>query len=75
MLYIVCTPYNIVYRSPSKCESDDPSHGTKVTKVKLSLKEKLDFFPAVVSIVIAYIYALLTGLRRSERQAKSLSLH
>ncbi|KAF3013374.1 hypothetical protein E8E15_003913 [Penicillium rubens] len=48
---------------------------TKVTKVKLSLKEKLDFFPAVVSIVIAYIYALLTGLRRSERQAKSLSLH
>ncbi|CAG8881719.1 unnamed protein product [Penicillium nalgiovense] len=48
---------------------------TKVTKAKLSLKEKLDFFPAVASIVIAYIYALLTGLRRTERQAKSLSLH
>ncbi|KAJ6142523.1 Alpha/beta hydrolase fold-3 [Penicillium samsonianum] len=48
---------------------------TKVTKVKLSIKEKLDFFPAVASIVIAYIYALLTGLRRTERQAKSLSLH
>lgn len=48
---------------------------TKIIKVNLSLKEKLDFFPAVASIVIAYIYALLTGLRRTERQAKTLSLH
>ncbi|KAJ5419989.1 hypothetical protein N7465_002508 [Penicillium sp. CMV-2018d] len=47
----------------------------KLSNVKLSLKEKLDFFPAVASIIIAYIYALLTGLRRTERQAKSLSLH
>lgn len=47
----------------------------KISNVKLSLKEKLDFFPAVASIVITYIYALLTGLRRTERQAKSLSLH
>ncbi|KAJ5923113.1 hypothetical protein N7516_010816 [Penicillium verrucosum] len=47
----------------------------KVYKVKLSLKEKLDLFPAVASIVIAYIYALLTGLRRTERQAKSFFLH
>ncbi|KAJ5951505.1 Alpha/beta hydrolase fold-3 [Penicillium vulpinum] len=46
-----------------------------VTKVKLSLLEKLDFFPAVASILLAYIYALLTGLRRTERQAKTLSLH
>ncbi|KAJ5159267.1 Alpha/beta hydrolase fold-3 [Penicillium coprophilum] len=45
------------------------------TKVKLSLKEKLDFLPAVGSIIVAYIYALLTGLRRTERQAKTLSLH
>lgn len=48
---------------------------TKSTKVSLSIKEKLDFLPAVASIVVAYIYALLTGLRRTERQAKSLSLH
>ncbi|KAI3124850.1 hypothetical protein CBS147330_6810 [Penicillium roqueforti] len=48
---------------------------TKVTKVNLSIKEKLDFLPAVASIVVAYVYALLTGLRRTERQAKSLSLH
>ncbi|CAI7639710.1 unnamed protein product [Penicillium glandicola] len=46
-----------------------------LTKVKLSILEKLDLFPAVASIVIAYIYALLTGLRRTERQAQSLSLH
>ncbi|KAG0152704.1 hypothetical protein PDIDSM_2509 [Penicillium digitatum] len=43
--------------------------------MNLSLAEKLDFFPAVASIVFAYIYAFLTGLWRTERQAKSLSLH
>jgi len=45
------------------------------TKVKLSLKEKLDIFPAVGSIFLTCIYALLTGFRRTERQAKTLSLH
>ncbi|KAJ5494832.1 Alpha/beta hydrolase fold-3 [Penicillium fimorum] len=46
-----------------------------LTKVKLSLKEKLDLLPAVGSILVAYIYALLTGFRRTERQAKTLALH
>jgi hypothetical protein len=42
---------------------------------KLTLQEKLDFLPALGSIVIVGLYAFLTGLRRSERQAKSLLLH
>ncbi|KAJ5827838.1 Alpha/beta hydrolase fold-3 [Penicillium robsamsonii] len=46
-----------------------------LAKVKLSLKEKLDFFPAVGSILVACIYAILTGFWRTERQAKTLSLH
>lgn len=43
--------------------------------VKLTLQEKLDFLPALASIVIAGFYALLTGLWRTERQAKTLFLH
>lgn len=46
-----------------------------LSKVKLTLGEKLDFLPAIGGIVIAATYALLTGLWRSERQAKSLLLH
>ncbi|KAJ5162525.1 hypothetical protein N7492_007917 [Penicillium capsulatum] len=46
-----------------------------LSRVKLSLAEKLDIIPGVVSIVLAVFYALLTGLWRSERQANSLLLH
>ena len=45
------------------------------TKVKLTLREKLDFVPALASIALAAFYALLTGLSRTERQAKTLFLH
>lgn len=43
--------------------------------LKLSLKEKLDFIPALTTVVLTAIYSVLTGLWRSERQAKSLFLH
>lgn len=46
-----------------------------LSKVKLSVCEKLDILPAVASVVVAAVYALLTGLWRTERQAKSLLLH
>jgi hypothetical protein len=46
-----------------------------LTQVKLTLREKLDILPAVASIIVAAFYALLTGLWRTERQAKSLLLH
>ncbi|KAJ5086259.1 hypothetical protein NUU61_007566 [Penicillium alfredii] len=46
-----------------------------LTKVTLSFQEKLDFLPALGSIVLAGFYAILTGLWRTERQAKSLLLH
>ncbi|KAJ5784753.1 uncharacterized protein N7503_009965 [Penicillium pulvis] len=46
-----------------------------LTQVKLTLREKLDILPAVASIIVAAVYALLTGLWRTERQAKSLLLH
>ncbi|KAJ6089286.1 hypothetical protein N7467_004502 [Penicillium canescens] len=48
---------------------------SKVSKVTLTLQEKLDFFPALASILLAGFYALLTGLWRTERQAKTLFLH
>lgn len=44
-------------------------------KVQLSAWEKLDLFPALASIWWTVFYALLTGLWRSEKQAKSLFLH
>ncbi|KAJ5689829.1 hypothetical protein N7462_004221 [Penicillium macrosclerotiorum] len=46
-----------------------------LSKVSLSLTERLDFIPALATIVVAGFYALLTGVWRSERQAKSLLLH
>ncbi|KAJ5266512.1 hypothetical protein N7478_009320 [Penicillium angulare] len=46
-----------------------------LNKVKLSFCEKLDILPAAASVAVAAIYALLTGLWRTERQAKSLLLH
>ena len=46
-----------------------------LSKVSLTLTERLDFIPALATIVAAGFYALLTGLWRSERQAKSLLLH
>ncbi|KAJ5160753.1 uncharacterized protein N7482_007757 [Penicillium canariense] len=46
-----------------------------LTKAKLSLAEKLDFLPALATIVVAACYSLLTGLWRTERQAKTLLLH
>ena len=48
---------------------------SKVSKVTLTLQEKLDIFPALASILLAGFYALLTGLWRTERQAKTLFLH
>lgn len=46
-----------------------------LTQARLTLGEALDFFPAIATIVIAGFYALLTGLWRTERQAKTLFLH
>ncbi|KAJ5335563.1 hypothetical protein N7452_007966 [Penicillium brevicompactum] len=46
-----------------------------LSKVTLTLREKLDFLPAVASVALAAFYALLTGLWRTERQAKTLFLH
>jgi hypothetical protein len=46
-----------------------------LSKVTLTLREKLDFLPAVASVLLAAFYALLTGLWRTERQAKTLFLH
>ncbi|KAJ5247711.1 hypothetical protein N7468_002694 [Penicillium chermesinum] len=46
-----------------------------LTRAKLTLAEALDFVPALASIVLAGFYALLTGLWRTERQAKTLFLH
>ena len=46
-----------------------------LTKAKLTLAEKLDFIPALATIVVAATYSLFTGLWRTERQAKSLLLH
>ncbi|EAW13596.1 lipase/thioesterase family protein [Aspergillus clavatus NRRL 1] len=43
--------------------------------IKLSLREKLDFFPALVSIWITAVCALATGLWRSSNQPKTLFLH
>lgn len=43
--------------------------------LKLSLKEKLDFIPALASICLAAFYSVLTGLWRTEKQAKSFFLH
>ncbi|KAH1615018.1 hypothetical protein KXX21_001132 [Aspergillus fumigatus] len=43
--------------------------------IKLTLWEKLDFFPALVSIWITAIWAILTGLRRESNQPKTLFLH
>ncbi|KAJ5758852.1 hypothetical protein N7520_006008 [Penicillium odoratum] len=46
-----------------------------LTQAKLTFVEKLDILPALASIIVAAFYALLTGLWRTERQAKSLLLH
>ncbi|KAJ5129153.1 CAZyme family CE10 [Penicillium bovifimosum] len=46
-----------------------------LAKVTLTLWEKLDLLPAVGSIVVAVFFAILTGIRRTERQAASLLLH
>lgn len=46
-----------------------------LSRVKLTLQEKLDFLPALGSVVLTLFYALLTGLWRTERQAKTLFLH
>lgn len=46
-----------------------------LSSVKLTLQQKLDFLPAVASIVLAGFYALVTGLWRTEREAKTLFLH
>ena len=46
-----------------------------LTRVKLTLQEKLDFLPALGSLALTICYALLTGLWRTERQAKTLFLH
>ncbi|KAJ6130968.1 hypothetical protein N7523_001428 [Penicillium sp. IBT 18751x] len=46
-----------------------------LSKVKLTLQQKLDFLPAIASIALAGFYALLTGLWRTEREAKTLFLH
>lgn len=43
--------------------------------IKLTLWEKLDFFPALVSIWITAIWAILTGLQRESNQPKTLFLH
>lgn len=46
-----------------------------LSKVYLTLRERLDFFPAIASIALAGFYAVLTGLWRTERQAKTWFLH
>lgn len=51
------------------------SNSAAAAALKLSLKEKLDFIPALTSICLAAIYSVLTGLWRTERQAKSFFLH
>lgn len=45
------------------------------TALKLSITEKLDFLPALASICLATFHSILTGLWRTENQAKSLFLH
>ncbi|KAJ5489530.1 hypothetical protein N7539_004420 [Penicillium diatomitis] len=45
------------------------------TNPSLSLAEKLDFLPALVSIFVGATFSLFTGLWRSEREAKTLALH
>ncbi|KAL2369627.1 hypothetical protein RJ035_002659 [Blastomyces gilchristii] len=42
---------------------------------KLTLAQKMDMIPGLCSIVLAALYALLTGLSRSEKQPKTLTLH
>ncbi|KAJ5742047.1 hypothetical protein N7533_011456 [Penicillium manginii] len=43
--------------------------------VKLTLQQKLDFLPALASISLAAFFGIITGLWRTERQAKTLFLH
>ncbi|PGH16525.1 hypothetical protein AJ79_01630 [Helicocarpus griseus UAMH5409] len=45
------------------------------TLKKLTLGEKLDLIPALCSIALSALRALLTGLWRNEKQAKTLLLH
>lgn len=45
------------------------------SSVRLTLKEKLDFIPALASICLTAFYSILSGLWRTERQAKSFLLH
>lgn len=45
------------------------------TQPKLSLAEKFDILPALVTIFVGATYSLLTGFWRSEREAKTLALH
>lgn len=46
-----------------------------MSSLKLTLQQKLDFLPALASIGLAAFYAILTGLWRTEREAKTLFLH
>ncbi|EAU29350.1 conserved hypothetical protein [Aspergillus terreus NIH2624] len=45
------------------------------TAIPLSLREKLDFLPALVSIALTVVWAMLSGLWRSNRYPKSWLLH
>lgn len=46
-----------------------------LNRVKLTLAEKLDIIPGLFSVLLTIFYAFLTGLWRTERQAKTLFLH
>jgi membrane protein DedA with SNARE-associated domain len=48
---------------------------SKPAALTLSLRDKLDFFPALASICLAAFYSILTGFWRGERQAQSFFLH
>lgn len=52
-----------------------PSTSGKPAAVTLSLKEKLDYIPALASICLSAFWSILSGLWRTERQAKSFFLH
>ncbi|OJD12732.1 hypothetical protein AJ78_06710 [Emergomyces pasteurianus Ep9510] len=46
-----------------------------VTMKKLTFWEKLDMIPGLCSVVLVALYAVVTGLWRSEKQPKTLTLH
>lgn len=51
------------------------SHNMKPHQQAITLWEKLDYIPASLSIIIAAIVAMVTGLWRSDRDAPSYYLH